>query len=803
MVVVIFLVYCGLVFTIKNTFNISQIKSSINEKLTTKIQEHNKHYLFKDTEIKFTIRGIVKLSVFPSTIITINDIDVKNVQYEDVLIHTNIKKIDIKLNFLDCFKKQITPEKITVSGISFIAEKNILQEHYFKKEIKKKIVKLENNEVVGVRDKLKNLLTASNDKTEIEEGYREIEVIEETKYELDNSKVKFMFLDLLSVFKVKEFNNSNIPEIDLLNTSIIIMDNKNIQKEFRNVSGKLAIKRKEYRLSLDFILNNIKGNGIFNIKTENEKLSIDFTTKNELKDVIKINYVGDNFFTNDIRKTKSNIQLDVKTYDFNNLIHWIFSVNSKIYNMFDYKKPFSIKTTIDKDINEYSFKDIVIDAEDIKLKGNLDILNVKNNTNIDVEYINFDEFAINIAKIKTKADTKNITIFNVSDFEALLEHFKKEQNNIKIKNASSSLTFKKITKQNKSITDSYIDFEIINNNYKVNKLLINFNDIKIEAEQPQIVNNLYFNTLNISGNDFSKLMQIINLNSFVNISNFNISPKLVIYNNIIYLMDFKLNNEKNEHIIDGDIEYSFRKNDKFLATNINLDKVDFNLKPKEVKTLKEKLLWLNTLTTNADVFLNLSINNLKFNNIENISLKLQSNYHSGYLNIYNLEYLNADKIKNLRGKALIDIKTNTPRIFLNILIDDFTHNLNLINYIFDIEKYKQLLTRKEVNNEIQKQYWINKLFLIPTWEEINGKINLQVQNLHINNVLLSNLNIDSDIQNGVVNLNNLSFTGLGGNTELRGKLDLKMAKSMNLVLTETTYDIESIVNLFTNNNMII
>ena len=35
-----------------------------------------------------------------------------------------------------------------------------------------------------------------------------------------------------------------------------------------------------------------------------------------------------------------------------------------------------------------------------------------------------------------------------------------------------------------------------------------------------------------------------------------------------------LANEKNEHIIDGDVEYSFRKNDKFLATNINLDKVD-------------------------------------------------------------------------------------------------------------------------------------------------------------------------------------------------------------------------------------
>ena len=252
--IIIFLGYCGLVFTIKSTFNISQIKNDINKELMTKIQEHNKHYLFADTDIKFTIRGLVRLTIFPKTTIVINDVDIKNVQYEDILIHTNIKKIEVQLKFLDVLKKQITPTKITVSGIGFVAEKNILQDYYFKKEIKKKIVKLENNEVVGVKDKLKNLLTASNNKTEIEDGYKEVEVVEETKYELDNSKAKFMLLDLISSFKVKEFNASNIPEIDLTNASITIMDNKNIQKEFKNVSGKLAIKKKEYKLSLVYLI---------------------------------------------------------------------------------------------------------------------------------------------------------------------------------------------------------------------------------------------------------------------------------------------------------------------------------------------------------------------------------------------------------------------------------------------------------------------------------------------------------------------------------------------------------------------
>lgn len=788
---------------IKNSFNITQIKNNINTELLSKIEEYNKHYLFQKKEIKFAIRGSTNLMVFPNIRLVVNDVDIRNTQYKDILISTNISKIEIKLNFLDFFKKKITPKKINLSGINVVFGNNKLQDFYLKKEIKKRIVKLDNNEVFGVKDKLKNLLTSSNDnKTEIEEGYKEVEIEEETRYDLDNSKVKFMFIDLFKTLKIKEFNNTNIPEIEFSNTIASIIDNGNIQKEFKNISGKLNIKNtQEYKLFINFSLNNINGSTTIDGKLENDKYMIDCSIKNELNDVIKINYNGDNIFIEDFNNIKSIANLEVNTENFNNLIQWVFPVNSLYYSMFNYKKHFSLNTQIEKNINEYSLKNIDVNGEDIKLKGSIDLLNDKNNINIDIENINFDEFVVNIAKDKQTPNSDNITIFKANDFSNLLETLENSKTN-KIKDTNFSLTFKKISKQDKNIVDSNINFEIINNTYRINSLLLNFDNIKIQADKPENTNNLYYNTLHITGSDFSRLAKMINLDSVIKIKEFNLSSKLIIHNNIIYLMDYELNNSNKETLnkISGDIEYSFNKNGTYLATNLNIDKLDIKFENKQTKTLKEQFIWLNNLTAN-NTFINLTINNLNYNNFNNASLKAKANYHSGYLNIYNIEQINTSIFDNLQGNILINLGTKNPTLNINIFAENFHYNLDLINYIFDIEKYKQLLTREDINKEIQDKYWINKLFSIPTWEEINGELKIQIQNFKLNNTILNNINIDANINNGLIDLNNLLFVGLGGSTELRGKIDLKTAKSMNLVLTETTYNIEDLINLFAQNNI--
>lgn len=787
---------------IKNSFNTVEIKNSINNIAIEKIAEYNKHYSFQKKEIKFSIRNSINLTVFPNIKLIVNDFDIKNTQYKDVILNMNIKKIEITLNFFDFFKKKLTPKQINVSGISFVAENNKLEDFYLKKEIKKRVVKLDDNEVFGVRDKLKNLLTLSNDsKSAIQEGYKEVEIEEDTRYDLDNSKVKFMILDLLKILKVDNFNivENSVPEIKFNNFIFTIVEDGNIQKEFKNISGSLKIKNMyEYDMNFNFILNNV--NGSFNLSTkeeDNNKYSIDFNIKNELNDNINIKHSGNNIFIDDFEKVNMDINLNIKTDNFNNLVQWVVPVSSKYYNIISYKKSFSFESNINKTGFNYKYNNLKIDGNDIKLSGNMEFLQDKNNINIEVEDLNLDEFILNFTKEKNKIKNDDITIFKINEFDELISLLKQKELK-SIKNTNISIKLDKLLKQDQLISDSVIDFDIIDNNYKINKLIINFGDIKITADNPELKDDLYYNKLNIVGANLSNLIKILNLDSVVNIKDFNLNSNLLIYDNIIYLIDYKLNgkNEDKEYNISGDVEYSFKKNYEYLATSIVMDSLNLTTVSKDSKTLKEKFLWLNNLSNINNIFLSLNVDNVKYNNYEDFSLKTKMNYYSGYLNIYDIEEINSNIVKNLRGNILIDVRNKNPIMNINLSIEDFSYDVDLVNYVFDIEKYKSLITREEPNDEIQNKYWINKLFSIPTWEEINGKINVQIQNTNINNTKLNNVNIDANVRNGLINLNNLIFIGLGGSTELKGKIDLKTTKNINLILTDTVYNIRDIFNLF-------
>ncbi|MBR2141026.1 MAG: hypothetical protein IJ853_01595 [Rickettsiales bacterium] len=800
--VLMVLAYFVVLLMAKNSFNTQKIQDRINRVLAEQIEEYNKHYLFQKKDIKFSIRNSIDLIVFPKIKININDLDIKSVQYKTVIVNMNIKRIEISLGFFDFFKRKLTPKKILVSGIDVMVENNELPDSYVTKEIKKRIVKLDDNEVYGVRDKLKNILTASNNnKQDIQEGYKEIEIEEETVYNLDNSKVKFILIDLLKQLKVGELNMNKIPDILFSKAILSIIDNGNIQKEFKNISGKLEIDGDgDYKLNTDFILNNINGNLRIESKKHDNDYSVNCELKNELSDNVTLQYVGEDILINDFDKIKTGMTLNVKASNFNNLVQWIFSVNSKYYNMFNYKKSFNLSTEINKNGREYKIKNMTISSEDVDLIGNIELMEKENNINVVVNNLNLDEFIVSVSKEKNTTTDDDIHIFKTASLGELMDNLKISKSEQGVKNTKFSIIFKTLIKQYKTISDSSIDFEIVNNNYKINSLIINIDNIKITAEAPEIKDNLYYNKLNVVGDDLSSLTKAVNLSFFKDIKEFKISSNIIVFNNIIYLMDFRLTDrnetKENTNTVDGDIEYSFNRNKKYMALNINLDNLSVNFDNEQTKTLKEKFLGLNNLTSSNNVFLNIKVNNFSYNDTKNISFDLKTNYQSGFINFYDIKEINLDKFKNIKGNVLFDIRSKNPIFNVNLYIEEASYDLDLANYVFDIEKYKQLLLREEINKEIQDKYWINKLFSISTWEEINGKINLQIQKFNFNNSVLNNINFDSTIDNGTINMNNLTFVGLGGSTELKGKIDLKTSRNIHLVLTDTTYNISDIVGLF-------
>lgn len=788
---------CVFLLTIKNLFNTNTIKNSINSAVAVKIAEYNKHYLFQKKEIKFSIRNSINLLVFPSAKIIINDFDLKNVQYRDLSINMNIKKIEINLDYLDLLRKKITPTKITLHGIGTILEINKLPDFYLTKEIKKRVVKLDNNEVFGVKDKLKNLLISSNSKILVEDGYKEIEVEEETKYELDNSKIKLMLLDLFKAIDIKEFNIKKVPIIEFYGANASVMDKGNIQKEFKNISGNLQIDK--FKLDMSFILNNINGKLSLTKDITKEKNNAILKISNELNDNIIIDYNGDDFFVDDFVNLNSNLNVNIRTDNFNNLVQWILSVNSKYYNLFNYKKDFQMKTDIIKNGTNYSFENLSIDGKSIKLNGNANFTNAKNDINFNIENINFNDFVINSVKEKNLTKDEDITIFKIKNIDELFSYIVAHKNN-NIKNTSVNLNIKKLSKNDKFIEDSVINFDILDGVYKINQLILNFDDIKTVISEPIYKDSLYYNKLTITGSDFSKITKLINLDKVINIKNFVLSSDIVINDNTLYLMNYELkqnvaDNTDNVKKISGDIEYSFRQNYKYLAINSNIDNLIFNIKYRNTKTLKEKFLWLNNLTNISNIFIDLKVNNLTYNDHKNISLQTKVNYYSGVLNVYDIKNIDSQFFTGLKGKIYLDVKNNNPVLKANLFVNSLNYNLNIVQLFFDIEKYKHILTREDVDTKIQSKFWINRLFSLPTWEEIDGNMNLQIQNLKLNNANLNNVDINANIDNGLINLNRLLFVGLGGSTELKGKIDLKTTRNINLILTDTVYNLEDVYNL--------
>lgn len=788
------LIYFLVLTIIKNSFNINSFKNNINSEIATKILEYNKHYLFQKKNIKFLIRGGVSFSIFPNIKLIINDINIENVQYKDILLTANIKKVEINLDFLNFLKKQLKFEGVVLSGINLIIRNNKLPDFYMKKQIVKKIVKLDDNEVFGVKDKLKSFLLGDSEKSVVEEGYKEIELEEETRFDLDNEKVKMMLIDLFKIANMKNFKVSDNLNINFSNMIMSFAKNNNIQKEFRNMSGNINIfsVSKELKLKFNFVLNNVSG--VFDVKTKEikDKFELNFKLFNNQNDKININYIGDNLLTSNFCDAIGDFDLTIDSVNFNNFVQWILPVDSPLYYRFDYKKDFKFSTLIKKNKDIVNIKDLKIKSDNIDIDGNVDFDNNENKIDLTINNLNLDEFIISVSKSKYNTNVDNILIFKYDTLADLISNISVVKKNKSLKNTNIIINVKNIVKNKKVLKDSVLNFGIYNNNYKINNIKMNFGDFNIDINNQQELNGYYYNTINIKGNDFKNIADIFNFKDIINVKNFELSSKIFIYNDTVYLYDYKIDNEKG--IIEGSLEYSFNEKNVYLASKINLKNLEIKKDKKKYKTLKENLLWLNNFKNN--IFLNLTIENLKYNNISNIYLDLKVNYFSGYINFYDIKKIEFEKYKNIKGNFFMDIREKLPKINLNLSIEKIDLDLDLINLVFDIERYKKILLNTEINVGNQKKYWINRLFLIPAWNEIDGNINLEIQDLNLNNVPFNNINFNSKIENGLVNIENMNFVGLGGSTELRGKVDLKTTKNIHLILTDTIYNIKDIFKLF-------
>lgn len=786
----LFFAYIGLLAVLKASFNTGQLRNRINNEIANKIAEYNKHYLFKDKEIKFFINGGLNLMIFPKLKLVANDVVLENIQYRDILIHSKIKKIEINLNFSKFFAKKLQLDNINISGVSVAVENNKLPDFYMTKKTVKKIVKLEEDEVVGVGDKLKNIFGGGN--SNVEDGYREIEVEEDLRIDLDNIGLKNMLVDLFKISNSKEFNFNRIVNVNFSNSLLNMINDTNIQKEFKDISGNLKVipALKETKLKVNFTLNNI--NGLLNVSTKEikDKFDAKITLNNNQNDKITVDYSGKNLLTTtfDVVSGKFNFNLD--SANFNNLVQWLLPVDSPFYYRFDYKKSFKFSTNIEKNKNVLNCTNLKLLADDVNISGKINVGGAVNEIALNIEKLDLNQFMINSVKSKAIIDANKISIFKYETLEELVENIEKNQTNSK--NTKININIKNLVKDDKALNDSILDFEIINNNYVINNVKLNFNDFTVTIDNKQAVGDYYFNDFKIKGKNFNDVAKVFNVEQLLKLKEFELNSKVFVYNNIFYLYDFAINSAGQSNI-NGSFEYSANENNRYLASRVIFDNLNIKMEKKNYKTLKEHLLWLNNFTSEA--FLDLTVNNLSYNDLNNIYFKSKIHYNTGFLDLYELEKVEFENIKNLNGNISLNINEKMPEVKIDLSIDEANFDLNLLEYIFDMEKYKNILLKTEIDTEKQEKYWVNRLFASPTWNEINGSIVLKLQNLKVNDTIINDVDFKGKIEDGSMDMEHLTFKGLGGSTELKGKIDLKNTRNVNLVLTDTVYNIQEISRL--------
>ncbi|GHU27224.1 hypothetical protein FACS1894152_3530 [Bacilli bacterium] len=780
---------------IKSSLNLSEIKSNMNRLLASEIDRYRENYFFQKKDVVFGINGKISLSVFPKVMLTVANVDLKEIQYGDYSLNANIKKIELKLSALSLLRKKINVQDAMISGVEITVQDNYLEDSYIKKEVVKKMIKLGENEVIGVKDKLKGIFSSDGNGPTLKEGYREVEVIEDRVVEVDNSEAKLMLLNLPKKIELGNVRFSKKIPINFSGVSLAYISDGSVQKEVRGIAGNITT-GKNPKINGTFTLNNIVGNVSVSFKNIEKGFSFDLKVSNDLLDEISFNYKGSNLFVENFEELVADFNLNVKTTGFNNFLQWILLANSKYYYLLDYKKGMQFKTEVAKNKADYEIKSLTIKSEDIDIKGSLNRSDDKNNILIDVNNLNMDDIVLSVSKSKIFTDQDKISIFKIVDEDELLKIVKSN----KIDNPKKSnvkINIKKMNKNNINLTNSVLDFEIINGSYRINNFIINLNDMEILVENQKDMDGLFVSDLSVKGKNFNNIAGFFDIPDILQLKEFNLKSKIFIYNGIIYLSNYEINGENRK--INGFLEYSFGGTDNYIAYTANLDSLDMGSSGKETATMKEKFLWLNNFTKN--VFMDLSVKTLKYGAIGDITdLRTKINFSPGYINFYDIKNANLDFIKELSGSISFDARGKSPAIDINIKINNVEMKLNTINYVVDIEKYKNLILKEPINAEIQSKYWINKLFSIPKFDEVNGKIDINIANLLINSAPLKDVILASTVQNGTFSIQSFKFNGLGGSTELHGILDLKGNKSINMILTDTIYSIEEVFKLFVNMN---
>ena len=577
-------------------------------------------------------------------------------------------------------------------------------------------------------------------------------VLTENQNNTENNVINKLFESVDNENKIKLKNSSLL--IKNINSDMELTDmnlNLVVSSENVDIKGKLNSNKQPLEIKAEYSKN----------KNNNIKTSIDFDS---------LAFNGDIKINGNAEKKEYSGQIN-----FNINSPQIFARTLFFKNTFIYQR---LIDNSDLKLNSmFSFKDNIFEVKNINFIGNningggsliFDFNeNKTNKVNFNINNVNLDALIIKNFVGENNFNQNDITIF---ENKQLLPPKEKYENKIvkslKLNPTTFDIKAKSITINNNQLKNAELDF-----NYSKT------NGIEILKAVALLPNNVYFSITNendtqkllIKGQNFKKFLSFVRNIKYYgedNTSEFSFDGDISFKNDRIFIKNStfatKDLNAKNE------IEVKFDKGVSFVALNSNIDNLNlnnFNFEKDRVNILKNRALFLNNF--NINTILNLSIENLNFKDFQQKNSKLKIRLSSGKLDIFNINLDN-----KIFGDIYLDILPAQP--ILNI-------SLQLENTSFD----------KNINIS-------NLLFNYPSLDDFYGKILIIGRNLLYKNQLINDLKINSNIENGIIKIQNFSIDGFGGKCGIGGYFEYSFNKKINLTLNGCTANIKNILGALNN-----
>ncbi|MDR2760916.1 MAG: hypothetical protein LBB09_03675, partial [Rickettsiales bacterium] len=467
---------------INQSFNPKSMRNDINAALEAEIGKLGGHYLLRNREAKIRINGGIKVKIFPRPKIIINNLEIKNLQHQNVVLNGSIGSIRIDVGFGRAFRKKISFNNLTINAADINFEKSPLIDFYFKKEKVKRMIKLEGNEVQGIKGKLKEILIGKQD-SQPAEGYKEMDAEEIVRVDLDNGELKKMLVNAFSSLNGEnmKYDESRRLEINFSNVNLVWIKNNNILKEYKNMGGKFSKSGDAMEFKCNFTMSNLFSTFAGKLNFKGESVAIKSELTNDAGDQAEFDFdIKNNLSAADsFEELEGQKKITVRTSSLNNLIQWLLPSSSKHYARFNYKKGVEFVLDMLSDDNGIEINDLSFRSEDLEFVGKGKF---GENSKIELNIVkaNLDNFIIQSQKQGGETKVDDINIFRAEKLDDLLKIIReknsggREKNNFLI-----GLKIDYFTSRGSVVKDSKVELEIKDDFYRIRNFQLNINDFNI------------------------------------------------------------------------------------------------------------------------------------------------------------------------------------------------------------------------------------------------------------------------------------------------------------------------------------